>query len=256
MPNPALPHPIVRHSFLVWWVLANIVALPVLFGPYHIGYFLFSVLFAYSDGFPVGSIWYLFIYIILALCCAILGGWLGFMQSLALRMRFPADGMWILASSVGVGLGAPLGWIVYRIIFQSPIVNRPDGIYFSDWYEYIAFGAVLGLSVGVAQWLVLRQSFSRTGWWIVILPPCFTLEMALTNFYLVSDAYIKPLHWLTQRIALQFPYLWLSNIDLLIFIAILSALAAMVGVSVITGGLLNWLLDLPKKQVAGRETGS
>ena len=32
---------------------------------------------------------------------------------------------------------------------------------------FATFGAVLGASLGVMQWLVLRRQLSRSGWWIL-----------------------------------------------------------------------------------------
>ena len=100
--------------------------------------------------------------------------------------------------------------------------------------------------MGVSQWLVMRQWVYKAKWWVITLPICFTLGMLFANFYLVSDVFVMPIHRLTQRIATYFPEI--ENIQVLGFFAILSALTALIGVGLITGVLLNWLLHFQKKQ--------
>src|SRR5215203_4874786 len=184
MENTDALKPKVNRSFLAWWVLANIVALPALLVPYKLGMFLAMGVAIAADGASVGSVIYIIGFIILGLSGAVIGGWFGFVQWLVLRKYISQAGKWVTASSIGLAIGTPLSWLAYALLFISPIVKRPDGIYFSNWYEYIAFGVILGLSVGVSQWFVLRQQAKWVGLWILALPICFTLGVAFTDPFL------------------------------------------------------------------------
>ena len=237
--------PQTSRSFVWRWVLANMVGLPVLLAPSGIAYFLILGVSIMADGSSVGFVPYVFAAIILAITGAILGGWLGLMQWLVLRKQVFQAWRWISASSLGVAVGAPLGGLVYGIVFAT-IIERPDGIYFSFSYEYISFGMSLGLSIGVSQWFVMRRWFDKAEWWIIALPLCFTAGMLFAKFYLVSNALVIPIHWLTQRIAAFVP--GIENMQLLFVFAILSALIALIGVGLITGFLLDWLLRFQRKQ--------
>ena len=234
----------VNRSWLMWWVLANVVALPILLIPEGVGGFLLGMFSAMTDGMPIGVIGYVIVLIILSFSGFFIGAWLGFWQWLVLRKQTPRVGKWVLRSSIGVAIGAPISWLVYLAIFASPIVNRSDGIYFSYWYGYLAFGIFLGLPIGVSQWLTLRQLFNRAELWIATLPICFTLGISFANFYFVTDKF----DLLIKRLAAQLP--GTSNIQVLGFFAILSGLTALIGVGLITGLLLDWLSRVQQKQNA------
>ena len=193
----------------------------------------------------------LFIAIILALCGAIIGALLGLIQWLVLRKWIPKSGKWVWATSLGVAVGAPLGWLVYMLIFYSPIANRPDGFYFSFSYEYIAFGVLLGFSVGVSQWSVLKNHFSRTELWIVALPVFFTLGISFANIGRISKTYILSVHQLIQAISAQFPNVELSNIEVFMFLDIAIAFIAWIGTCLLISVTLGWLLRFPKIQREG-----
>jgi|SRR5688572_6538845 len=223
-------NPSANRSFLEGWVFANIVGLPVLLLPYGIGFAVSMSLAIMSDGTAVGLSWDIFIFMVLALSGAVLGAWLGWMQSLSLKAQI-VSGKWIRASSFGVAIGTPIGWLAYGLFLDSPMVQPPDGnyiygsVYFSVGYAYLIFGVVLGLTIGVAQWSVLRQQVHGAGWWMIGLPVCFTLGVAFANFYLS---------------------------EVLGFWAVFSALTALVGVGCITGILLRWLFQFPKVQREGQ----
>lgn len=224
MGNTTPPGPNVNLSFLLGWVLANVVGLPALLLPYPIGFYVLGSLSIIGDGMPIGLMGYVFIFSILALSGAVIGAWLGLFQSLPLKAQLLRRGKWIGASSLGAAIGAALGELVYIWFLESPIVNRSDaiyGIYFSAVYAYLIFGVLLGLTIGGAQWSVLRQQVHRAGWWIIALPACFALGVLFTNFYI-------------------------SNTQILDWFAMLSPLIALVSVGSITGILLRWLLQSPK----------
>jgi hypothetical protein len=220
----------VNLSFLLGWVVANIVGLPALLLPYPIGFYLLGSLSIIGDGMPIEPMGYVFIFTTLAFSGALLGAWLGWMQSLPLKTQIVQRRKWIGASSLGMAIGAPIGELTYIAFLESPIVNGPDviySIYFSDVYAYLIFGVVLGLTIGIAQWSVLRQQGHGAGWWMIVLPVCFALGVWFTNFYL-------------------------SNTQELSLFAAFSPLTALVGIGCITGILLRWLLQLPEIQREGQ----
>ena len=252
MGNIDSPNPNDKRSFLLRWVLANTVGLPVLLGSYGIGYFMMMSIAMFSDGASVGSFVFIFAFLILALSGAVIGGWLGLMQWLFLRKQISQAGRWILASSLGVLIGAPSSWLAYGMI----LYNRPGGFgFFVNHafirYDYIIFGVSLGLAIGISQWFVLKQQVHRAGLWIIALPICFTLGIALANFYQLSYAPDVPIHHrLAQSITDLFPNVEISNVQVLGLFNVLSVFTGLVGVGLITGVLLDWLLSFHKKQKA------
>lgn len=94
-------------------------------------------------------------------------------------------GFMMLGAMLGTALGA--GASIAQLVVVQAYVTRPAGwllgsliaslasgslggllIQTAGWNAGVAiFGALLGLSVGVAQWLALRGQISRAGWWVV-----------------------------------------------------------------------------------------
>jgi hypothetical protein len=184
-----------------------------------------------GDGMPIGPGGYVFIFIILALSGALLGAWLGLMQWLPLKARIMQSWKWIGASSLGVAIGAPISWLVYLGYLESPIANRFNSIYpLNFWFgdAHLIFGILLGLTIGVAQWSVLRQQVHEAGWWMIALPVCLALNVLFTKFYLKS------------------------NTEVFWFFATFGPLTALVVVGCITGILLRWLFQFPKTQTPAR----
>jgi hypothetical protein len=248
MANTDTLRPNINYSFLLWWTLANIVALPILLIPQGMGELLLGMFSVMTDGMSIGVIGYLFALIILSVSGLFVGAWLGFWQWLVIRKQLPKAGKWIFRSAIGVAVGAPLSWLIYGAIFVSPIANRSDGFYFSFWYGYMAFGIILGLSVGISQWHVLRQWSDKAGWWIVALPICFTLGMASTDPFIAPGILKIIIPPLVERIAAQYPN-ELMNYDLLL-IAIVDSIIALIGIGLVTSFLLDWLLRFHRRQTS------
>jgi hypothetical protein len=72
----------------------------------------------------------------------------GIAQGFILRRQISA-GWWVLASMVGLAVSLAL---VFTVVFA---LNMG------------AVGAVVGASVGIAQWLVLRRRVYRASWWVL-----------------------------------------------------------------------------------------
>lgn len=91
------------------------------------------------------------------------GAVLGYAQSRALRRALPAlsSRRWVLATS----FGAAIAWLAGITPGSAwPLVEQ------APWPVLVAGGLVLGgvllLSIGVAQWFVLRQALAGAGWWV------------------------------------------------------------------------------------------
>jgi hypothetical protein len=82
----------------------------------------------------------------------VIGTSLGLAQWLVLRRRIAPVGWWVVFSIIGFGLGKALSEAV------APTTPALLG--------YGLSGALIGATVGLAQWLILRQHVSRAAWWV------------------------------------------------------------------------------------------
>ncbi len=116
-----------------------------------IGWLAVSTL-CYGVGFPLGF----------ALGGTLLWGWvvagigLGVLQWVLLIHLLPRPGWFALSGGAGLVLGVGGGFLVASSVLQSWGLAPAFG----------AIGALVGLSVGVTQWLALRQQTARSIWWI------------------------------------------------------------------------------------------
>lgn len=223
MRNPIDSNSKVKFSFILWWVTVNFFGLPTLLFLNHFGDYVLGGFAMISDGILGPEAW-AFIIIILAIGGAVIGAWLGILQSIPLISQIVRSGKWIRASSLGIAVGTPLSFLGHLWFLDSPIVVRNNviySVYFSDFYAYIIYSVLLGISIGVSQWLVLRQQVHAGGWWIFVIPICFSLAIVFTHFCI-------------------------SNLQVPDLIAYASPFISLIGVGCITGILLRWLLQHPK----------
>ena len=122
-----------RWLVLLWWVLASVVS--------------------YTIGFPLG----------LALGKSLLWGWLvgggnaAAWQWFILRHRLDQAGWWIAVSLVGLFVGTALSFWTSQIVIQVLGLTA----------AFISVGATVGLSIGIAQWIMLRAQIGHSGWWVL-----------------------------------------------------------------------------------------
>jgi len=106
---------------------------------------------------------------------AALGASLGIAQWLVLRRHIRSAGWWVVASTVGGIAGVALGMLLSDAL--GPLIGvaldgaaRPRAsdprLLLSRAVAGAGVGAVIGLALGGAQWLVLRQHVRSAGWWI------------------------------------------------------------------------------------------
>jgi len=116
-----------------------------------IGWLAISTL-CHGAGFPLGF----------ALGGTLLWGWvvagigLGVLQWVLLIHLLPRPGWFALSGGAGLVLGVGGGFLVANSVFQAWGLASAFG----------AIGALVGLSVGVTQWLALRQQAAKSIWWI------------------------------------------------------------------------------------------
>jgi hypothetical protein len=119
--------------------------------------------------------WALFYYWLMATTVGWVLGWLvlptisvvtagvgvGVMQCFVLYRRIPRAWHWILATAIG--------WLV-GLVIVIPVV--PPGMGFLS-------GALMGATVGTAQWLLLRHQVDLAGWWIVVSVLAWSTALSL-----------------------------------------------------------------------------
>jgi hypothetical protein len=139
-------------SFYAAWILLTLVCVPVAFV---ISLVLLGVIakfvgdFIYVNGVQHITEDYLSLYLFFPL----VGLLIGLAQYGLLRSLLPRMGGWVLATTAGWILGLILstfpGWLGWTVS------NDVDLLFI-----------LMGLSIGLAQWLVLRKRVSRALWWV------------------------------------------------------------------------------------------
>ena len=74
--------------------------------------------------------------------------------------------MWACVNSLGWIIGLEFGWFIFRAALDLGmvlIVIDPPGLIITP----ILFATVIGLTIGLVQWLLIRRYIFRSGWWIV-----------------------------------------------------------------------------------------
>ena len=96
----------------------------------------------------------------------------GIFQWLVLLNRFRSTSEWIISTTLGISIGS--------IINQFLLPGSSD---------FLA-GTVLGVTVGTAQWLVLRRKVHYAGWWIPINISAWTTGTAFLPGFLSTGAVV------------------------------------------------------------------
>jgi hypothetical protein len=139
--------------FYLLWILLTSLCLPVAF---FLDLIILRIIilfvgdFIYVDGVRHITEDYLGMYIFIP----IVGLLTGLLQYGLLRRYLPHMGSWVVATIVGWLLG------VFLILIPGWL-NWTNSLFNLD----LAF-IVMGLSIGVGQWLLLRRRLLRAGWWI------------------------------------------------------------------------------------------
>jgi hypothetical protein len=112
---------------------------------------------------------------------------IGVLQWVVLQQRITRGRGWILASVAGW----TAGWLIALIAVPSD-------------FRVLA-GIVLGVTVGAAQWLVLRREVHLAGWWIIISPLAWATGMGLVPGVLTSGVMPGAMTGIALELLLRYP---------------------------------------------------
>lgn len=132
----------------------------------------FAVYFAFVVGFAselsVG------LQIVSAVVCgAILGAAIGIAQWLVLRRQVFQPHHWLIASIVGGSVGGTVALVIRVIVLADSTISFLGNL--------VIGGAIVGISLGIAGWLVLRRHVSRAGWWVLASAVGISLGLSMSN---------------------------------------------------------------------------
>lgn len=147
------------------------------------------------------------------------GAVLGFAQWLALRryIQSMAQREWVLATALAAGVAWALGMLpstLGDLATINPAVLIGGGI---------LLGAIFVVSIGFAQWLVLRRYIEKAGWWVLANAVAWPMGVAVPfiGLALVPDG---------------------SPVMVWVVVGVMSGFLMGVVVGAITGVALVWLL--------------
>ena len=112
---------------------------------------------------------------------------IGVLQWVILQQHITRGRQWILASVVGW----PLGW--FFALLAVPSEAR------------LLAGIVLGLSTGMAQWIVLRQEVHWAGWWVIVSALAWATGLGLVPGVLTSGVLPGSMTGIALELLLRYP---------------------------------------------------
>ena len=184
---------------------------------------------------------------------------------------------WVLASTVGVVVGSimvlVIGLLIYGLL-EELFGSAGTDIVFEFWLTWWVMGIMLGIGVGILQWLVLRRRITGAGWWVLASAAAgavifqgdleslsFGLPLRFTGIVALGGAVAGILQWLVLRGKVSRAGWWVlaSTVGWGLSIAVLRALewgvtddcelvpqvVSGVVLGAITGAALVWLLLQP-----------
>lgn len=112
---------------------------------------------------------------------------IGVLQWVILQQHIRRGRQWILASVVGW----TLGWFIALIAVPSE--------------ARLLAGIVLGLTAGVAQWIVLRQEVHWAGWWVIVSALAWATGLGLVPGVLTSGVMPGSMTGIALELLLRYP---------------------------------------------------
>jgi hypothetical protein len=169
---------VLRPGFGLGWIAANTAGYALAFAVWEA---VSQPIWPALSGFLGGSL-------TVALYGAALGVGASLAQTLVLQLRGIRAGLWIAGTTVGFALGfAVAGWVALVVSQNSvtnlvvdmvtSVSNRLVNVLVRESAVNIPFGLVIGASVGVARWLILRGSSAAAIRWIPVSAVAFMLGL-------------------------------------------------------------------------------
>lgn len=115
------------------------------------------------------------------------GIWVGIFQFLVLQGRILRPWRWIIFTSIG--------WLLGYFITLYWVPSNPGTL----------TGLTLGLTTGIAQWLLLRRELHWAGWWIVFSTMGWMTGLNLMPGFFVTGVMAGALTGLCLEILLRNP---------------------------------------------------
>jgi hypothetical protein len=109
------------------------------------------------------------------------------LQGFVLQRRIHHVQRWVVAGTIGWAIG----WLMVLFVI-------PDGLEIID-------GLIVGLAMGIAGWLVLRQQVRWAGWWIMISVVGWTTGLALLPGFLSTGSMAGALTGIALEFLLRNP---------------------------------------------------
>ncbi len=122
-----------------------------------------------------------------------IGAFVGITQWLVLRRYFSGAGWWVLASGAA--------WIAGWSLVTSGLIVPPG----AGLINTMIAGAVFGLSIGVAQWFVLRRWVKLASVWILLSVPGWTLGIVGVLGSILVGAVVGAITGFAFDFLLRFP---------------------------------------------------
>lgn len=145
-----------ERSLGLLWTTANIVG-------WVIGFYVCEALKTFLTTFLVDGL--------------VIGASVGIAQWLVLRRRIASIRWWVLVSIVGFGVGNAIG--------EASLQGIPAVV------GHGLSGAMIGVSIGAAQWLVLRRHVPRARWWVPANVLAWVLGWSIIS--LVEESMVWPI---------------------------------------------------------------
>lgn len=143
--------------------------------------FWFQWMMATTTGWILGR------FLLPNLSMVVIGIGIGVLQFFVLQYKIQQAWRWIVATLLGWTIGATLIWMFVQ-----------DG---DDFFA----GLIIGLSLGVAQWIILRQEVQWPAWWIVISIVGWTTGIGLLPGIFLTGVLAGAITGIAIELLLRFP---------------------------------------------------
>ncbi len=143
--------------------------------------FWFQWMMATTSGWVLGR------FLLPNLSMVVIGVAIGVLQYLVLQYKIQHAWRWIVATVLGWTVGALL---TYMFVVEG--------------FDFFA-GLFIGLSLGLAQWMILKQEVQWSAWWIVINIVGWTTGIGLLPGIFLTGVLAGAITGIAMEMLLRFP---------------------------------------------------